>query len=390
MVNKFRLIASGELNEGVEYSASRPVRAPNGVLWHAYSKYFSSTGLYGIYVAYSLNGGLSWIEEEVIDPTTSEQGYPHGSAVAVDSQNNIHVVWEGRDWDGVGYRTTQYRRRLASGVWEDRVALDNASTDNCEGPIRLEIDKDDTLHVVWGRNVGGYYRAYYNQRTSGGAWGTLGTIVSPFGGDRDAEDLRSDPNGNLYFLNYYSTDGLTWQLRVRKRSDSTWGSAVLVTDRTAARGRMAIDSNGNLHIVYDAITGLYYKQISADGTLGSEEIITEIGGILISLGSIGLSPDEKTIHVVWTGPLIAGGSPYVLQCDRTSEGWGEIANLDPTGDYGNPRLIDSLYPSSNRRGFAMVVDGPTDLWGQYFYRSKYLGNPNIDQLIYQHVERMTR
>lgn len=384
-MKRFNLIASGDgLTEWVETSARRPARAPDDSLWQAYIKEFTS-GLYGIYVAYSLNNGFNWTEEEVIDPTTS-QNYG-GIAIAVDSQGNIHVVWIGRDWDGIGYITLQYRRRLASGVWEDRVAIDNASNLNCEGPIQLEVDKDDTLHVVWGRTVNGYYRAFYNQRTQDGIWGTLGTIVTPFGGDRDAGDIRSDRNGNLYFLNYFSVNGLTWQLRVRKRSDGAWGDAILVTDRVAPKGVMAIDQSGIVHIGYDDMTnGVFYKQMSPDGTLGTEETVTDTNGI--ETGSIGISPDDKIIRVTWEGPIISGGENYALQRSRIDGKWGEIINLDPTGEYGNPRLIDSLYPSSNRRGFAMVLNGPTDGWGEYYYRPKHFGQIHIDQLIHQHTERM--
>jgi len=84
--------------------------------------------------------------------------------------HNIHVVWYGKGWgSNTGYYNIQYRKRTSSG-WQTQEAVTDKSWDQLNPSIA--IDSSDNIHVVWYGKGWGFYTGTYNiqyrKRTSSG------------------------------------------------------------------------------------------------------------------------------------------------------------------------------------------------------------------------------
>jgi len=67
-------------------------RKSNGDLWCVY---YRSDGTYSqIYASYSTDGGETWTEEQVCSGSDNQ----YNPSIAIDSSDNIHVVWYGKGW----------------------------------------------------------------------------------------------------------------------------------------------------------------------------------------------------------------------------------------------------------------------------------------------------
>src|SRR5512136_2038122 len=113
---KESVVANGTGLDSSAYNNKRSLaRSSDGTLHCVYHRSRATTML--VYYAYSKDEGATWTEERVsYPPSKSNQYYP---SVAVDSEDNVHVVWEGPGW-GANPRPFRivYRMRTSSGRWQ--------------------------------------------------------------------------------------------------------------------------------------------------------------------------------------------------------------------------------------------------------------------------------
>ncbi|MCD6143602.1 BNR-4 repeat-containing protein, partial [Thermococcus sp.] len=137
------------------------------VVWRG-TGWGTNTGYHNI--QYRKRTSTGWQSQEAVTDKDADQVNP---SIAIDSDGNVHVVWFGKGW---GANTTnwnlQYRKKTSSG-WKPREAITDKNADQTH-PV-IAIDKDDNVHVVW-RGLGwgtntGYYNIQYRKRTSSG-WQT--------------------------------------------------------------------------------------------------------------------------------------------------------------------------------------------------------------------------
>lgn len=165
-----------------------------------------------------------------------------GSAIAIDSQDRVHVVWTG---------TTSYYTLWAPGQgWSTPVALPLAAGNSAD----IAVDAGNTVHVVATENKPGLYtieRLVYTRR-SGGAWSQPEHVLT--GGDSPC--LVVDASGVPHVLAYTAVMGTLGPIQHAQRvSANVWSEEAV----SPARGYMpdlAIDEAGVLHAVWQSQLGL--------------------------------------------------------------------------------------------------------------------------------------
>ncbi|GAI90032.1 unnamed protein product, partial [marine sediment metagenome] len=96
-------------SEATAFSPGRKLaRTSTGVLWCCYAG--PVAGVMQIFVAYSVDDGISWVEEQVTAAAVRNQQYP---SIAIDSADNVHLAW--RDYAIATTSDIFYRRRTAGG-----------------------------------------------------------------------------------------------------------------------------------------------------------------------------------------------------------------------------------------------------------------------------------
>ncbi|GAH39111.1 unnamed protein product [marine sediment metagenome] len=127
---------------------------------------------YQIYVKYSDDEGDTWSDRFRLSDAAGMDGYSQlGQCIAVDSEDNLHVVWGGR---ATGYARDQVWYRKYDGAWGITTHVDprvNAG-DYDEHEPSIAVDSEDNLHLVWAEfsTVDYINKIYYTKYN--GSWAT--------------------------------------------------------------------------------------------------------------------------------------------------------------------------------------------------------------------------
>jgi hypothetical protein len=163
----------------------------------------------------------------------------------------------------------------------------------------------NTIHVAWEDNTPGNEEIYYKRSTDGGAtWGVSTRLTWTSNTSRRAS-IAVDSNGNILviwqelisgneevFCKRSTNGGATWTAATRL----TWTSGI------SSNPVMATDSSNGIHIVWqDYTTGgpeIYYKK-STDGgaTWTTVKRLTWLGSSSDPAIAIGSS---DSVHLLWT------------------------------------------------------------------------------------------
>ena len=157
-----------------------------------------------------------WVTE--ILPPGWAQYYP---AIAIDSSDNVHLVWQGDGW-GVNDENynIQYRKRTPGG-WQLQEGITDKNYQQWHPTIA--IDLSDNVHVSWYGTWAGGGRLNYRKRTAV-AWEAEEMIaLYPYLDPNIALDLA----GTIYVLYYWDYGGNYWVRRARKELGGSWGHATV-------------------------------------------------------------------------------------------------------------------------------------------------------------------
>jgi hypothetical protein len=221
-----------------------------------------------IYYKKSTNGGSSWTTKRL----TFGSGWSSEPAIATDKNDNIHVVWHEdaktveifykKSTNGGSSWTTK-RLTWGSGNWYPDIATDG----------------NNNIHVVWEGGHSGSFEIYHKKSTNGGeTWTTkrlTWTSSSP-GKAAIATDTNNSINivwqdytpGNYeIYLKRSTNGGVSW---ITKRL--TWSSALSINPK------IATDSNNHIHVIYEDDTPgnreLYYKKSTNGGVSWTTKRLT--------------------------------------------------------------------------------------------------------------------
>jgi len=220
-----------------------------------------------IFYKKSTDGGTTW---SVTKRLTSTPEGSYAPAMAIDSNDAIHVVWG----DYTSVMSDIYYTSSADGGanWSPVKILTNTST--WSGTAAIAVLPDDSIHVVWEESLPGNIDIYYLRSTdSGASWSAVRRLTWTSGYSRDPAIGASQAihvvwtdntpgNSEVYYKK--STDGgTTWSVIKRL----TWTSG----DSYAAA--IAGDAGDTVHIVWkDQALGnaeVYYKKSTDGGTTWS-------------------------------------------------------------------------------------------------------------------------
>jgi len=373
-------VKSGVLSSSTAYCYQRKLaRASDGTLWCVYHR--SDGTYYQIYVSYSTDGGETWVEEQVTK-VASHQYWP---SIAIDSKDNIHIVWHGAGWgSNPSYENIQYRKRT-SVDWEKQEAITDKDSTQCFSSIA--VDSNDNIHVVWsglgwGSNPD-YYNIQYRKRTSSG-W-QVQEAVTDKNESQTNVSIAIDSKDNIHVVwkgPGWGSNPDYYNIQYRMRTASGWEKQEAITDKDGHQVNpcIAIDSNDNVHVVWHGVgwgsnprDDIQYRKRTSSGWQAQEGVTDADDGQYNP--SIAID-SEDNVHVVWRG-LGWGSNPnnYNIQHrKRTSSGWEKQEGLtDAHTNQYYPNLIWAFQPTvfglkinRPRTGYAFVWVDETTL---KFYKS---------------------
>ena len=269
-----------------------------------------------------MNNG-QWRPTEVVSTESTDDS--NNPAIAVDSQNNVHVVWHDfTDYDGSGTDTDIFYKyyNQATASWTLTQVISTESTGGSAYPS-IAIDSHDNVHVVWqdttdyqgsGIDVDVFYK-YYDRATS--SWTSTQVVSTESATNSDDPRIAIDSNDNLHVVWYDFTDyggsGSDPDIfyKIFSQETSTWSVTQVVSSESTLASNfpaITVDSNDNVHVAWHDLTDysgagvdydIFYKYYTpATSTWSVTQVISTEGSSSSLYPSI-TSDNNNNIHIVW-------------------------------------------------------------------------------------------
>jgi hypothetical protein len=229
----------------------------------------NSPGNYEIYHRRSTDGGTTW---GTIQRLTWTVGSSSSPAIAVDTDNVIHVVWEDLS---SGKARIYYKKSTDQGqTWSTSQTL-TSSSGNSMTPA-LAIDSDKTLHVAWCDDTPGNPEIYTKNSADGGStWSAAKRLTWTSGKSYDPA-IAAGSGHSLFVVWDDDTPG-NYEIQAKRSTDqgTTWSTAQRIswTGGDSVAPGIVIESGGAVHVVWsDSTPGnpdLYYRGSTDGGTTWS-------------------------------------------------------------------------------------------------------------------------
>lgn len=248
-------VKSGVLNDATMWNNARKlVRKSDGTLWCVYE--FPGINQ-EIRVSYSIDNGVTWTEEIAVASDTEAYFSP---ALAVDSQDRLHLVYRNETTEKL-----EYRRRTTLWLAEEIVENDYDGDDPC-----IAIDSQDNVHVAFiavhpsyltCRNIRYRKRDDATDTWSAAEWVT--EVGTAFWG-QFYPAIAIDSLNNVHLVWEGTTWGLNptvYNIRYRKRTAGGWQAHEAVTDVADSMfwPVIALDSYNYVHVAWHG-AGIEYRQ----------------------------------------------------------------------------------------------------------------------------------
>ena len=299
----------------------------------------STPGNQEIYYRRSTDGGVTWNPVQRLTWTT---GWSYRPAIAIDSSDVIHVVWD----DGTPGNSAVYYKKSTNGgeTWSAVKRLTWTSGNSLF--LTIAVDSSEALHIAWIDSTPGNDEIYYKRSTDGGANWSAVKRLSWTSGNTWYPSVAADSGMAIYvaWTEYSPSDN---EIHYRTSADrgETWGAVKRLTWTSgySFNPDVAVDSSDATHVVWDDDTvgadEIYYRG-SADGGASWSPMkrLTWTTGTS-NYPAVAAGP-SNTIHVVWHEAVMGSEEIYYKKSVDGGAAWGPATMLNWTSSWSyTPDLV---------------------------------------------------
>lgn len=337
---------------------------------HVVYHHKDGTGILQIYHAESSDGGATWTEEQLTF-ASRDQNFP---ALAVDSMDNLHLVWEdGREGQPGIVPKTYYQKKTTT--WQPAELVASYAT-----VPSIAIDGNDNVHVVYGVYVygAGYYGGgngiRWRMRTPAG-WQSEESISENKYWVRSAT-VAIDGDNNVHVAWSHDPRYRYYDMHYRKRTASGWEPEVEIardSDSRSIYASVVIDSNNYVHVVWQYAEGCS-SPYSHDGyfsiryrkyTDSWQPVEILEGPTAFPQNNPVIAIDSNShIHVVWSGQHAGSPACHQIRYREYTTAWQPIQNLTSSNSANqtNPNSMWAFYPMVRGIKTNQLENGYSFVW----------------------------
>jgi len=357
---------------GSANNARRLVRTSDGTLYLVYFKQLA--GIAQVYVIKSVDDGATWTDDTRISTYADMEDYANSTpAIAVDSNDCLHVVWIG---EADGFTTgLQIWYAKYDGSWSYPVRI-STYANMAGGPQNLPaitVDSQDYVHIVWHGRATGYtmYQIWYNVYTD--AWAgpvRISTYASMSGGSNYQYNpsIAVDSEDRLHVVWHGKATGYTthWQIwyatAVSPYAAGNWVTPVRISTYANMATNfqytpcIAVDSDDSLHVIWNGLATGYttHYQIWYATAVSPYAAANWVAPVRISTydnmatnsqiqPSIAVDSNDY-LHVLWHGKATGYTTQNVVWYATYVLAWATPVCIQPTGRNQYPNLRWSRWP----------------------------------------------
>jgi len=308
-------------------------------------------GISEIYYKKSTDAGATWSTNKRL---TLTPGYSESPAIAVDSSDNLHVVWEDNT---PGNNEIYYKQSTAGGAtWSTNKRLTWNSGTSANPAIA--VDSSDNLHVVWEDDTSGDREIYYKVSITGGAAWSTSKRITWNAANSDSPAIAVDSSAHLHFL--WEDDNSGWYKIFYKKSTDYGDTWSIAKGLTPLPGKpfvyrypaIAVDSSDNLHMACQSDLSdipldfeIYYKQSKDAGDTWSanKRLTWNMGDSMCPAIAVDALDN---LHMVWYDDTPGIPDIYYRKSTDGGASWSTSQNISSsTGDSMYPAIAAD--PSGN-------------------------------------------
>ena len=315
---------------------------------------------------------------------TWNSGKSENPAVAADSADRIHIVW-----DDFPFSITEiyYKNSTDGGATWSTARILSWTSGFSERPA-VAVDSADTIHVVWQDSTPGNYEIYYKSSTDGGAtWSANRRLTWTMGGSM-APAVAVGPDDGIHVVWQDSTTG-NWEIHHKGSTDggATWSANRRLTWTDGESLNPAVDSGESLHVLWeDELPGNYeiYSKRSTDGGTSWEAAKRLTWTTAGSFGPAVATGSGSQVFAAWSDDATGNDEIYYRRSTDGGGTWNAASRLTwTTGGTFVPTIAmdssDQVHISwhddtagNNEIYYRMSTDGGTT-WGASVRLTKLTG-----------------
>ncbi len=274
--------------------------------------------------------------------------------MALDSDNNLHIVWN--EYIGPGQTEVMYMKINENGTTLITPKVVTPDLAGASSSPDIAVDHNDTVHIVWSQsNILSSYTIYYEQQDKNG--NTIindKNVTSPeYQTGHNSPRLHADSNNSLQML--YTRGVYLGGTSIDYTKLDSNGNPIIngisVFSGAPVGYEFALDAQDNLHLAIGKAFGLFiyyiaYEKLNKNGVI--------IAGPHVVSEKTGFDPqivlDSQTNnHLVWASG--AGVTEYndIMYTKLNSTGGTLIDDITLTGNTSLAQSYPSLTIDSNNR-----------------------------------------
>jgi len=299
-----------------------------------------------IYYIKSSNAGSTW---GPLQRLTWMSGHSNCPDITADSSGSLHLVW----YDDVSGENEIYYKNSSDGgtMWSPPTRLTWMAGSSFNPRIRADLN--GYIHVVWVDNKPGHNEIYYKRSTDGGTSWTGANRLTWFPNSSLAPSLAIDPSNNLHVVWPHAV-GVATEIYYKKSTDAglnwTISNRLTWVNSNLWKPWIVADPNGNLRLVWHGNpTGndeIYFRS-SLDG--GSSwtppKRITWNSGY--SNSAVIVPFDGSSLHIVWGDDFNGNKEIYYKKSSDSGTNWFGLTRLTyNSGDSNFPAMRKEINSNS--------------------------------------------
>ncbi|MHA1218174.1 MAG: hypothetical protein ACTSO5_05750 [Candidatus Heimdallarchaeaceae archaeon] len=306
----------------------------------------------------------NWTTTEVISDDNSDFSYV--PSLAVDSAGSVHIAWESVDLGGTlaDHKISYKRWDALTQSWTTTEIISTESTTGSFNPC-VAVDSNNNLHIVWGdetdyngcgadRDI--FYKRwrdiFYKRWNAGSSsWTTTEVVSTESTGYSRNPSLAVDSFGNPHvvwdevndiFYKYWNDTSSSWTSAVDISNPNPWGATSLPD--------IDVDIYGNVHVVWEQMGGAsietHYTRWNVSSSSWTTSVEVSAGIYYDSLEPSIDSDALCNVYVAWAGnDDSTGWDIYCRKWDVDLGNWltREFVSTETTEHLKNPSLCVDIF-----------------------------------------------
>ena len=274
----------------------------------------------------------------------------HSPAIAVDTNNNVHITWA--DWRDPepGPCSEIYYTKLDNdgNTLVDDTRLTHTDYEISSSSPAIAVDTNNNVHITWKDWRHRNNEIYYTKLDNDGNTLVDDTRVTTDSASSSSPAIAVDTNNNVHITWWDDRDGNReiYYTKLDNKGNTLVDDTRLTTDSAwSYYPRIAVDTNNNVHITWQDGRGrnlpsgyeIYYTKLDNNGNTLVDDTRLTADSIASAEPAIAVDTNNY-VHITWVDWRRGDSEIYYTELDNKGNTLVNDTYLSPSGDSPEPAI----------------------------------------------------